>query len=119
VNGLYEYHTLTSSAQSLDLLIGVNEPHDRFLCDKICEGLKAGGRARLNALSVLGYVIRKQPPWLYRLTHNALMKELVKVLKTEEDLVIMMSALLDVLTLMPILPTYVAPYLHDLFEVFR
>lgn len=41
------------------------------------------------------------------------------ILQTEDDLVIMISALLDVLTLMPIVPSYISPYLHDLFEVFR
>lgn len=81
VHGLYDHHTSTSSPSSLEVLLDVPEPHDRYLCDKMCEGLKAGGKSRLTALSVLGYVIRKQPPWLYRLTHNALMKEVVKVLK--------------------------------------
>ena len=121
VYGLYDYYSQheSSSSHSLEILLNVNEPHERFLCDKICEGLKSGGKGRLTALNVLGFVIRKQPPWLYRLTHNALMKELLKVLKTEEDLVTMMSALLALLTLMPIVPTYVAPYLHDFFEVFR
>ena len=43
---------------------------------------------------------------------------MIKVLKTEEDLVMLMIPLLDLLTLMPIIPAYVAPYLQDLFEVF-
>lgn len=71
------------------------------------------------ALSLLGYVVRKQPAWLYRVTQHATMKELIKALKTEEDLVVMMSGILDLLALMPILPAYIAPYLADLFEVFR
>ncbi len=36
---------------------------------------------RLQALTVLGYVVRRQPAWLYRLTQHAAMKELVRVLK--------------------------------------
>lgn len=47
------------------------------------------------------------------------MKELFKVLKHEEDLVVMMSALLDLVAMMPIMPSYISPYLSDLFEVFR
>ena len=31
------------TATSLELLVSVNEPHDRFLFDKMHEGLKAGG----------------------------------------------------------------------------
>ena len=39
--------------------------------------------------------------------------------QNEDDLVILMSALLDLLALMPILPGHVSPYLNDLFEIFR
>ena len=76
-------------------------------------------KARLNGLTVLGYVIRKQPSWLYKLTQHILMKELLKILKTEDDIVIMMNALLDLLALMPILPVYISKYLQEIFDVFR
>lgn len=46
------------------------------------------------------------------------MKQLINVLKHEDDLVIMMSALMDLLVLMPIVPVYISPYLQDLFEIF-
>ena len=67
---------------------------------------------------MLGFVVRKQPPWLYRMTQHPLMKELLKVLKQEEDLVLMMSALMNLLVLLPMVPVYIAPYLPDLFEIF-
>ena len=41
------------------------------------------------------------------------------ILQTEDDLVIMMTALLDLLALMPILPVHIAKYLPEIFEVFR
>jgi tuberous sclerosis protein 1 len=47
------------------------------------------------------------------------MKELLKVLKHEDDLVVMMSALMDLLVLMPMVPAYIAHFLSDLFEIFR
>ena len=34
------------------------------------------------------------------------------------DLIIMLSALMDLLVLMPIVPVYISPYLQDLFEIF-
>ena len=43
----------------------------------------------------------------------------VSVLQTEEDIVMMMNALLDLLALMPIVPAYIAKYLPEIFEVFR
>jgi len=90
---------------------------------------------RAKALLVLGYVIRKQPAWLYRVMQHgedrhevimafrrsfptAIMKELIRALKTEEDLVILMSGLLALLAVLPVLPAYVAPYLTEVFEVF-
>ena len=116
---LYEHHFNTCSARSLELLLSVQDPHEKYLCDRITDGLKQGGKARLNGLSVLGYIIRKQPAWLYKITQHSLTKELFKVLKHEEDLVIMMNALLDLVAMMPIMPTYISPYLPDLFDVFR
>ena len=41
-----------------------------------------------------------------------------KVLKHEEDLGILMTALMDLLVLIPIVPVYISPYLQDLFEIF-
>jgi hypothetical protein len=38
-------------------------------------------KPRLSGLTVLGYVIRKQPSWLYKLTQHNLIKELLKILK--------------------------------------
>ncbi len=75
--------------------------------------------SRLHALTVLGYVVRRQPAWLYRLTQHSAMRELVRALRSpeEEDLVVVMSGLLALLALLPVLPAHVAPYLNDLFEV--
>lgn len=67
---------------------------------------------------MLGFVVRKQPSWLYRMTQHNIMKELLKVLKHEEDLILMMSALMNLLVLLPMVPVYIAPYLPDLFEIF-
>lgn len=119
VCGLYDAFAQSGSPRCLDLLLNVRgEAHEKFLCDKMADGLRQGGKARAKALQVLGFVVRKQPSWLYKMTQHSLMKELIKVLKHEDDIIVMMSALLDLLVLMPILPVYVAPYLQDLFEVF-
>jgi tuberous sclerosis protein 1 len=99
--------------------LNVREPHDKFLCDKITECIRSGGKSRPTALALLGFVVRKQPSWLYRITQHSLMKELLKVLKHEDDLVVMMSALMDLLVLMPMVPAYIAHFLSDLFEIFR
>ena len=117
VHMLYDLYSQTGSPRCLELLLNVREPHEKFLCDKIAEGIKTNhinGKTRQTALAMLGFIVRKQPSWLYKITQHSLMKELIKVLKHEDDLVIMMSALLDLLVLMPIVPSYISPYLQVL-----
>ena len=69
VNGLYDTFAGSSSSKCLDVLIsGIREPHDKFLLEKICEGLRVGGPQRQIGLDVLGCVVRKQKTWLHRIT---------------------------------------------------
>ena len=118
VSGLYDFYAASKSGRCLELLLNVRDPHDRFLFDKISDSLKQGGKQRGLGLDVLGYVVRKQPSWLYRITQHSLMKELIKVLKTEDDLVMIMTALLDLIALLPTVPVNITSYLNDVFEVF-
>ncbi len=47
VNGLYDFYSLSSeSPRILELLLGVPEPHEKFLCDRINDGIKQGGKTR-------------------------------------------------------------------------
>ncbi len=49
VGGLYDWHGHRgSSPRVLDILLRCadSEPHDRHLLDRICEGLKQGGKGR-------------------------------------------------------------------------
>jgi tuberous sclerosis protein 1 len=119
VDSLYDRYVSIESARLLQLLLLVREPHDKFFLDKMCEGVRQGGAPRGAAFSVLGCVVRKQPPWLYKVCQHPIMKEWVKVLKTEDDLVVLLSALMDLLALMPILPSHLAHHLTDFFEIFR
>ena len=119
VHGLYEFYAHSGSPRCLELLLNVREPHERFLCDKMAEGIKSNQeKSRQIALAMLGFIVRKQPSWLYKITQHSLMKEVLKVLKHEEDLGVLMTALMDILVLIPIVPVYISPYLQDLFEIF-
>ena len=129
VNGLYDYYCVSGSGRCLELILNVRDPHDKFLCERISEGLKSSSNAhhhhhhlhkenRAKALTVLGYLIRKRPSWLPKITTHALIKDLIKICKEEKDIELLMSGLLDLLTLIPILPVHISPYLQDLFEIF-
>ena len=85
----------------------------------MAEGIKLNQeKSRQIALAMLGFIVRKQPSWLYKITQHSLMKEVLKVLKHEEDLGVLMTALMDILVLIPIVPVYISPYLQDFFEIF-
>lgn len=81
MHGLLDFYAYSESPDVLEIILDAQEPHDRFLFDRLSESLKSGGKSRLQGLTLLGYVVRRQPPWLYKLTQHTLMKELIKVLK--------------------------------------
>jgi hypothetical protein len=45
VNGLYDAYCQSGSVRCLQLLLDVRDPHEKFLFDKITEGLKQQVRA--------------------------------------------------------------------------
>ena len=85
VSMLYDLYSQSGSSRCLELLLNVREPHDKYLCDKMVDGLKSNvSKTKLTSLGILGFVLRKNPSWLYKTTQHPLMKELLKVLKHEE-----------------------------------
>lgn len=37
--------------------------------------------SKVQALTLLGHVLRKEPPWLYKITEHQLLRDLLKLLK--------------------------------------
>ncbi|KAK0177253.1 hypothetical protein PV328_001325 [Microctonus aethiopoides] len=93
VNGLFDYYLSTNSLRAIEVLSGVREPHDKHLLDRITETIAkpATSAQRVQALTVLGHVARRQPTWLYKLTNHSLFKELLKLLKVETDALSMLG----------------------------
>lgn len=46
---------------------------------RLGDGLRSTNR--LQALTLLGHVVKRQPTWLFKITSHYLMKELIKLLK--------------------------------------
>ena len=101
VSGLYDYYTDTASVNGMKLLANVREPHDKILCDKLSDGLRSGSHVSLT-LDLMGYIVRKQPTWLHKVSGHQIFKELVKLVKTEMDVSILVPALLVLVSLLPI-----------------
>lgn len=83
VNGLFDYYLSTNSLRAIEVLAGVREPHDKHLLDRLAEtlGKSLGHGQRVQALTLLGHVARRQPTWLHKLASHALFRELLKLLK--------------------------------------
>ncbi|GLV45534.1 Tsc1 [Carabus blaptoides fortunei] len=117
LSGLFDYYLSTNSARAIEILVSVREPHDKYLFDRLCESLKSSA-AKLQALTVLGHVLRRQPAWLYKITQHQLLKDLLKLLKTETDILPLLSALLVIVVLLPMIPALLGPFLHEIFDIF-
>ncbi|XP_012257085.2 hamartin [Athalia rosae] len=122
VNGLFDYYLSTNSLRAVEVLVGVKEPHDKHLLDRLAEALiKHSGNGqgqRVQALTLLGHVVRRHPTWIYKLPNHCLFERLLKLLKVDGEILALMSALLLLVTLLPMLPVYLNPFLNDIFEVF-
>ncbi|EFN78695.1 hamartin [Harpegnathos saltator] len=120
VNGLFDYYLSTNSLRTAEVLAGVRDPHDKHLLDRLSDILSKTGNCgqRIQALTLLSHIARRQPTWLYKLASHALFRDLLKLLKVEADILPLMSALLLLVMLLPMLPAALGPYLPEIFEVF-
>ncbi|XP_034946883.1 hamartin [Chelonus insularis] len=120
VNGLFDYFLSTNSIRAIEVLSSVRDPHDKHLLDRLSETLTkpSSNNQRVQALTVLGHIARRQPTWIYKLTNHPLFKELLKLLKQESDALSIISALLLLIILIPMLPAAIGPYLNEIFDIF-
>ncbi|KAJ8888284.1 hypothetical protein PR048_007771 [Dryococelus australis] len=116
VSNFVDYYSNTNSPRCVEILVGVREPHDKHLFDRLLEMLK--GSCKLQGLTFLGHIVHGQPPWLYRITQHPIFKELLKLLKNEMDILSLISALLVIIFLLQMFPALVGAHLQDLFEIF-
>ncbi|XP_064165052.1 hamartin-like [Anguilla rostrata] len=117
LNGLVDYYLETSSSQALQILTSVREPHDKHLLDKLNECLSKPA-SRLPTLTLLGHVVRKQPSWIHKITRFPLLASLLKCLKTDSDVVVLITGVLVLITLLPMIPQAGRHYLYEFFDVF-
>ncbi|XP_034958098.1 hamartin [Zootoca vivipara] len=117
VNTLVDYYLETSSEQVLHVLCTLQEPHDKHLLDKINECMSRPS-TRLLALSLLGHVIRCQPSWKHKLSQASVMVTLLKCLKSDTDVVAIITGVLVLITMLPMIPQAGKQYLRDYFGIF-
>ncbi|XP_025197521.1 hamartin isoform X2 [Melanaphis sacchari] len=116
LNGMYDYFISTGSQRAIEVLVAVREPHDKYLFDRLVDGIR--GTNRLQALTLLGHVVKRQPTWLIKIINHDLLKELIKLLKSENEIIIITSALLALNVLLTVIPALISSSLPDIFEGF-
>uniref|UniRef100_A0A9J7Z5U7 TSC complex subunit 1b n=1 Tax=Cyprinus carpio carpio TaxID=630221 RepID=A0A9J7Z5U7_CYPCA len=117
LNGLVDYFLETNSAQAVHILSSVREPHDKHLFDKMNECM-AKALCRLPTLTLLGHVVRKQPSWIHKIARSPLLLSLLKCLKTDTDVVVLITGVLVLITLLPMIPQAGKQHLYDFFDIF-
>ncbi|XP_052789916.1 hamartin-like [Mya arenaria] len=118
VHSLVDYFYMTQSTSVADILCKVQDPHDKHLLEKLCDGIKSQDH-QLPALQLLLYAVCKQPHWLIKIVNMSVLKVIIKSMKVETNIPVLMTAVTVVTILLPSIPTLVGPYLPDLFEVFN
>ncbi|XP_053530427.1 TSC complex subunit 1a isoform X3 [Ictalurus punctatus] len=117
LNGLVDYYLDTSSPQAVDLLSSIREPHDKHLLDKMNECM-AKPSGRLPTLTLLGHVVRKQPPWIHKIARFPLLTSLLRCLKTESDVVVLITGVLVLVILLPMIQQTSKQLLFEFFDIF-
>ncbi|XP_040010587.1 TSC complex subunit 1a isoform X2 [Xiphias gladius] len=117
LSSLVEYYLDSSSSQAVLLLSSIREPHHKSLLEKLNESLNRPG-TRLAGLTLLGHLIRKQPPWVHHISRSALLSSLLRCLKTDGDVVVLITAVLVLITLLPMIPQAGKQHIYDFFDVF-
>lgn len=117
VQGLFDYSMTKGSLRAMEILLGLRESHSKHLFDKLSESLRSSN-SRLSSLIFMGFLVRRQPQWLHRMSSHYVMRDLIKVLKTDGGVVVLVNALLVLTALIPIIPNLEASILNEIFESF-
>ena len=79
VHGLFDYSFAKSSLRAMEILLGLRESHAKHLLDKLSESLRSGS-TKLSSLIFMGFLVRRQPQWLHKISSHYVMKDLIKVI---------------------------------------
>ena len=117
VHGLYDYSMSKGSLRAMEILLGLRETHSKHLFDKLSESLRSN-TSKLSSLIFMGFLVRRQPQWLHKISSHYVMRDLIKVLKTDGGVVVLVNALLVLTALIPIIPNLESTILNEIFESF-
>lgn len=117
VNTIVDMFMVSNSNRCLDVLICINDPHDKHLFDRLNDHLK--GSQKMGALTILAHLVRREPIWLHKIVSVQLLPTMLKTLKVETDGLILVTGALILTGLLPIVPVSIYPFIMDIYEVFN
>ncbi|KAK7899551.1 hypothetical protein WMY93_020404 [Mugilogobius chulae] len=117
LSSLVDFYLETFSSQAVSLLSAVREQLHKALLEKLNDALNKSA-TRLAALTLLGHLTRKQPPWVHLVTRCPLLASLLRCLKTDGDAVVLSTGVLVLVTLLPMIPQCGKQLVYDFFDVF-
>ncbi|KAM9823174.1 hamartin-like isoform X1 [Syngnathus typhle] len=111
------YLNSSSCASALTLLSSIREPLHKALLDKLNEAVSRPA-SRLAAVTLLGHVISGQPPWIHHVSRSPLLTSLLRCLKSDGDVMMLVPGVLVIVTLLPMIPQAAKQHIYDFFDVF-
>lgn len=117
-HSMMDYFGQTASIRIVDILVKVQQPHDKFILDKLVEWIRSGSN-RMLALTLFGHIIQKRPTWLHKVGTHPLVKEVLKLSKMEREIIPLINAVLCIINLLPVIPLVMGSYVKDLFDIFN
>lgn len=118
VQSLVDYYYTTHSRSVISIFTKLREPHDKHLLEKLHDGIKSPEH-QLLALQLLLHVVCQQPSWIQKVVSTSVFKVIIKCLKVETNIPVLMTGVTTVAILLPSVPTLIGPYLPELFEIFN
>ncbi|CAL8248031.1 unnamed protein product [Merluccius merluccius] len=117
LSSLLEFYLDSSSSEAALLLSTIREPLDKPLLEKLNECLVKSVN-RLASLTLLGHVVRRQPPWIHKISRSPLLPSLLRCLKMDSDVVVLVTGVLVLVALLPMIPQAGKGHIYDFFDVF-
>ncbi|XP_054629728.1 TSC complex subunit 1a isoform X2 [Dunckerocampus dactyliophorus] len=114
---LVDFYLNSSSCQALQLLSSIREHLHKPLLDKLNEVLSRPA-SRLAAVTLLGHMISQQPPWIHHVSRSPLLTSLLRCLKSDSDVLVLIPGVLVLITLLPMIPHTAKQHIYDFFDVF-
>lgn len=74
-----DYFIQTQSSRVLDILVKVQNPHDKFIFERLADWIH--GPNKNEAIALFSHIVRKHPSWLHKVASHNLFKDILKLLK--------------------------------------